>query len=143
MKLLVLYCPWALLCACRMYATQPALEHREKYIEIDDVRRKQREAREREKEAQLLDSMYKVGVNECAPGVAVHGWCEQREPGVAALGQLGAGKGASYPKTGSWSTLYCCTARQGSLPIESSSLSVDTQLSSPDHDDPILLRCLI
>lgn len=53
-----------------MYATQPALEHREKYIEIDDVRRKQREAREREKEAQLLDSMYKVGVNKCGPGVA-------------------------------------------------------------------------
>lgn len=51
-----------------MYATQPALEHREKYIEIDDVRRKQREAREREKEAQLLDSMYKVGVTKCEPG---------------------------------------------------------------------------
>lgn len=45
---------------CRFYAAQPAVMHIEKNVLYDDLKRRERESKERAIEAQMLDSMYQV-----------------------------------------------------------------------------------
>ena len=50
-------------CACsspRFYASQPVIGHIEKSVLMDDVKRREREAKERASEANMLDSLYQV-----------------------------------------------------------------------------------
>lgn len=44
----------------RFYASQPVITHIEKSVLTDDVKRRDREAKERASEAQMLDSIYQV-----------------------------------------------------------------------------------
>lgn len=51
---------------CRFYASQPIIGHIEKNVLMDDVKRREREAKERASEANMLDSLYQV----CAASAA-------------------------------------------------------------------------
>lgn len=44
----------------RFYAAQPTLQHLEKNVLLDDLKRREREAKERAAEANMLDSLYTV-----------------------------------------------------------------------------------
>jgi hypothetical protein len=50
----------------RFYASQPVIGHIEKSILMDDVKRRERESKERAVEAQMLDSLYQVSRTPCS-----------------------------------------------------------------------------
>lgn len=99
---------------CRFYAAQPAVMHIEKNVLYDDLKRRERESKERAIEAQMLDSMYQVrnqGLTSAAQQARSHS-------AQAACNWLPHGEGCKQAtKTLKQPWQCCCSGRRHTASI--------------------------